>query len=462
MCEPKYDDTLKYIIRYVYNLKHWYWYSPHVYKRARLALLDSMGCAIETLAQSLDMRTLIGPVVPGTTIPNGFRLPGTTFVLDPVKGAFDLGTLICYLGHNGDYPSAEWGRASDSLGAIVAVADWLSRCYAADNTIGRPITLQDVLTAQIQACEIQRALQADNNLNKRGLDHAILSKIASTAAIARLMRLGEEQALNLLHYAWQEEHPLQTDRRAPYAGPMKGWAAGNACSRAVHLCFLAMTSRPGMPSVVTAPVLAVPEWGFGGVLADLMESEIFIRPAAEAALEIAARLEFNEREVGDIKQMTITTQYTAKDIMSKTGPLRNRTDRDQCVQYIIAVSLIKGTPIHDEDFADDSPWASDPRVDALREKIVIVEDEQVTRASPIVVELKDGAELSGFEVGFSVGRPKHSETVDFVEKKFKANMSKGGFESVTVDTIMRLAQTNGLAIHHFIDLFAKEVPYIGS
>ncbi|KAH6658757.1 MmgE/PrpD family-domain-containing protein [Truncatella angustata] len=482
MSIPKYDQLLSDVIAYVYHTEI---SSPLAYKRARVALLDSLGCAIETLAQSSEARAFIGPVVPGTKVPNGFKLPGTAFALDPVKGAFDLGALIRYLDHNDAYPGAEWGHPSDNLGAIIAVADWLSRSYAVGNATEKPITMKQVLTAQIKAYEIQGVLQIKNSFNQQGLDHTILVKVASTAVVAHLMGLSEGQALSALSHAWLDGHPLRTFRQAPNVGPRKGWAAGDACTRAVHLCFLAMAGQPGTPSVLTAS-----KWGFQDVLFRGQEIKV-PRPygtfvieyhffklvvaeghgisAAEAAVELATRLKVVERTVGDIEKMTIRTQQAAKTIIDKTGPLRNPADRDHCIQYIVAVSLMKGSFIDSEDYSDDSPWASDPRVDQLREKMVVVEDEQFTKdyhdhkvrsaANAVKIDMKTGENIPEVVVEFPIGHPKHTETLDLVKRKFEANMRQGGFKPGTVDEIINLVENDDIPIHHLIDLFEKDVRY---
>ncbi|KAI1386455.1 MmgE/PrpD family-domain-containing protein [Hypoxylon trugodes] len=477
---PIYDQILEDIIAYVYHTDI---SSPLAYKRARIALLDSLGCAVETLAQSSEARAFVGPVVPGTIVPNGFKLPGTRFVLDPVKGAFDFGALIRYLDHNDAYPGAEWGHPSDNLGAIIAVADWLSRAHAAGDAVGKAITVKEVLTAQIKAYEIQGIFQLKNAFNKHGLDHTILVKIASTAVVAHLLGLSEEQALSALSHAWMDGHPLRTFRQAPNAGPRKGWAAGDACKRAVHLCFLAKAGQPGAPSVLTAPKWGFKDTLFGGEelriprpfgsfvmeyhFFKLVVAEAHGISAAEAAVELAAILKHAGKTASDIEKMTIRTQQAAKTIIDKTGPLRNPADRDHCIQYIVAVSLIKGSFIEGEDYADDSPWASDPRVDELREKIVVVEDEQFTKdyhdqkvrsgANGLKVELKSGEDIPEIVVAFPIGHPKHPETLDLVKKKFKNNMSKGKFESVTVEEMMKLAEEDDIPVHSFIDLFEKKV-----
>lgn len=491
---PTYDQLLQDIIAYVYHADI---SSERAYERARIALLDSLGCAIETLAQSAEARAFIGPHVPGTKVPNGFKLPGTDFILDPVKGAFDLGSLIRYLDHNDAYPGAEWGHPSDNLGAIIAVADWLSRrSSTSSHGSARPgsgdgspppqttITLRDVLTAQIKAYEIQGVMQMNNAFNKRGVDHTILVKIASTAAVSHLLGLSEDQALSALSHAWQDGgHPLRAFRQAPNAGPRKGWAAGDACSRAVHLCLLAGAGQPGAPSVLTAP-----RWGFqdvvlGGGRLDiarpfgtfvieyhffkLVAAEAHGISAAEAAVQLAKRLQVMGRGVGDIDKVTIRTQQAAKTIIDKTGPLRNPADRDHCIQYIVAVSLIKGSFIIAEDYEDDGLWATDPRIDELRRKITVVEDEQFTKdyhdlkvrsgSNAIKIDMATGEYIPEIVVEFPIGHPKHPETLDLVKAKFETNMNKGGYASTAVDGIMGGVKYDDVPFHRFIDLFAKEV-----
>lgn len=493
---PTYDQLLQDIITYVYHADI---SSERAYERARIALLDSLGCAIETLAQSAEAQAIIGPIVPGTKVPNGFKLPGTKFTLDPVKGAFDLGSLIRYLDHNDAYPGAEWGHPSDNLGAIIAVADWLSRSSSSSHGQARPgggdgggdappprkiITLRDVLSAQIKAYEIQGVMQMNNAFNKRGIDHTILVKIASTAAVSHLLGLSEGQALSALSHAWQDGgQPLRAFRQAPNAGPRKGWAAGDACSRAVHLCLLAGAGQPGAPSVLTAS-----RWGFqdvvwGGERLDiarplgtfvieyhffkLVAAEAHGISAAEAAVQLAKRLQVAGRGVGDIDKITIRTQQAAKTIIDKTGSLRNPADRDHCIQYIVAVSLVKGSFIVAEDYADDSSWATDPRIDELRRKMTVVEDEQFTKdyhdlkvrsgSNAIKIDMATGEYIPEIVVEFPIGHPKHPETLDLVKAKFETNMSKGGYASTAVDGIMSAVKHDDVLFHRFIDLFAREV-----
>lgn len=483
MTHPSYDQLLQDIITYVYRTEI---KSPLAYERARVALLDSLGCAIETLAQSLEARAFIGPVVPGTIVPNGFKLPGTKFILDPIKGAFDLGSLIRYLDHNDANPGAEWGHPSDNLGAIIAVADWLSRSHAAGDACGRETTLKQVLTAQVKSYEIQGILQIKNAFNQHGLDHTILVKIASTATVAHLMGLSEDQALSALSHAWQDGHPLRTFRQAPNAGPRKGWAAGDAGARAVHLCLLARAGQPGAPSVLTAP-----RWGFQDALfsgqqlsvpkfygASVIQSHFFKLVAAEghgisaaqAAVQLSSELKAVYRTTSDIEKITIRTQQAAKTIIDKTGPLTNPADRDHCLQYIVAVSLMKGSFIESKDYLDHSPWASDPAVDQLRERMVVLEDEQFTKdyhdpkvrsgANAIKVVLRTGEIIPEIVVEFPIGHPKHAETLELVKRKFEVNMSLGDFKNETLGAIMEFAWRDDVPIHEFIDLFEKDAQHI--
>ncbi|KAF7875014.1 hypothetical protein EAF04_002186 [Stromatinia cepivora] len=471
--QPVYDKILVDIIQYVY---HTTIPSSRAYERARIALLDALGCAIETLSMSTECRAMLGPTVPGTIVPNGFHLPGTSYILDPLKGAFDMGSLIRYLDHNDAYPGAEWGHPSDNLGALLAVADWQSRARSENS-----ITLHTLLTAQIKAYEIQGVLQVANAFNKHGLDHTILVKVASTALTSYLLKLTEQQALAALSQAWQDGHPLRTFRQAPNAGPRKGWAAGDACMRAVHLNLLTMAGQPGAPSVLTAP-----EWGFRHAIMQgkdlivarpykswVMESVFFkLIPAeghaisaAEAALAISQQLRLRGLSADeDVKTVHIRTQKAAMTIVNKRGKLLNAADRDHCLQYIIAVILLKGSVIDTADYMDDSPWAQDTRVDNLREKMVVVEDEAFTRdyhdqkvrsgANAILVELGDGERLDEIVVEFPIGHPKRSDTLSLVKEKFRANMSNM-FEKREVENILQAVESDTIPVNEFMDLFTR-------
>lgn len=481
---PVYDEILVDITTYVF---HYEVKSTRAWQRARVALLDSLGCVIETLALSSECGQLIGPFVPGTDVPNGFRLPGTAYRLDPVKGAFDLASLIRYLDHNDAYPGAEWGHPSDNLGALLAVSDWLSRSYVAQPDINRdnqqpPQTLKTLLAALVKAYEIQGCFQIRNAFNQLGFDHTLLVKIASTAVTSWLLGLSESQTLAALSQAWQDGPSLRTFRQAPNTGPRKGWAAGDACMRAVHLALISRTGQPGAPTVLTNP-----RWGFyatmfGGKAFELprayaswvVESVFFkLIPAeghgisaVEAAVQIGQELSRQGLKADlDIASVDVRTQAAAFTIINKTGPLHNAADRDHCLQYMIAVVLLKGSVIETEDYGDNSPWATDPRVDALREKMTITEDAGFTRdyhdqkvrsgANGIKVYLKDGKELEEVVIEFPVGHPKRNDTLEKVRAKFRKNMSLM-FDDEKIAGMMRAVEDDDMRVCDFVDLFVKE------
>lgn len=476
-----YDQVLVDIVTYVF---HYEIKSSQAWQRARIALLDSLGCAIESLVLSSECRKLIGPFIPGTVVPHGFRLPGTSHQIDPVKGAFDMGTLIRYLDHNDAYPGAEWGHPSDNLGALLAVSDWLSRqpvVTSEQNAVKHQPTLRTLLTAQIKAYEIQGCFQIRNAFNKHGLDHTLLVKIASTALTSWLLGLSELETLAALSQAWQDGAPLRAFRQTPNTGPRKGWAAGDACMRAVHLALLTQAGQPGAPTVLTAPRWGFYETLFGGQAFDLprtygtwvMESVFFkIIPAEghgisaiEATVELVALLAQNGLQAEhDIAAVHIRTQAAALSIINKTGPLRNAADRDHCLQYMIAVVLLKGTVIETEDYSDDSPWATDGRVETLRDKITVTEDEGFTRdyhdqnvrsgSSGVTIVLKDGRKLEEVVVEFPVGHPRRKDTLDKVLAKFRKNMSLLYHED-KAEEVIKAVKSDDSKVCDFLDLFGR-------
>ena len=482
-----YDKVLQDIITYVYHFKI---DRPEAWKRARLALLDALGCAIESLHVSPECAKMIGPVVPQTIVPNGFKLPGTSHQLDPVKGAFDLGSMIRYLDHNDAYPGAEWGHPSDNIGALLSVSDWLSRSDASkigstntvdDSGSSTAITMRVLLSAQIKAYEIQGCLQELNSFNAVGLDHTALVKVASTALVAWLLGLSEDQAAAALSQAWQDGHPLRTFRQSPNAGPRKGWAAGDACMRAVHLALLTRAGQPGAPTVLTAP-----RWGLYATL--LRGKELILRreytswvtetvffklipaeahgiSAVEAALQLVKMMaEKGVSAEHDIETVRVRTQGPAYTIINKSGPLRNAADRDHCMQYIIAVVLLKGGVIETQDYLDDSPWASDERVDRLRAKIHLEEDAQFTAdyrdpkkrsgSNALTVVLKGGVEMDMVQVDFPIGHPDRADTLDHVRSKFRANMAIA-FQEEEIDAIVKAVEQDEMPVHEFVDLFYR-------
>src|ERR1700722_12501187 len=370
---PPFDQPLIDIVDYALNYKI---ESPLAYETARYCLLDTLGCGLQALDFPACTK-LLGPLVPGLTMHHGARVPGTSYRLDPVQAAFNIGTMIRWLDYNDTWLAAEWGHPSDTLGPILAVADYLTRN-------GHPLTMRDVLTAMIKAHEIQGCIALENSFNKVGLDHVVLVKVASTAVVAQMLGLPREEILNALSLAWVDGQALRTYRHAPNTGSRKSWAAGDATSRAVRLALIAKTGEMGYPSVLTAKT-----WGFYDVLfrgqpfkfqrpygSYVMEHVLFkiSFPAefhAQTAVECAMQLHpLVKDRLSEIKTITIRTHESALRIIDKRGPLNNPADRDHCIQYMIAVPLIFGR-LTAADY--ENRIASDPRIDVLREKMETVE-----------------------------------------------------------------------------------------
>jgi 2-methylcitrate dehydratase len=417
--------------------------SEEAYETARYCLMDSLGCAMLALQYPACVKHL-GPVVPGTIVPGGVRVPGTSHQLDPVKGAFDIGCAIRWLDYNDTWLAAEWGHPSDNLGAILSVADYLSRRTPVAHAPGS-LRMRDVLTAMIQAHEIQGVLALENSFNRVGLDHVILVKVASTAVAMKLLGGTKTQVIDALSHAWIDGQSLRTYRHAPNAGQRKSWAAGDATSRAVRLALMALNGEPGLPSALTAP-----KWGFQDVLfkgqalqrpraygAYVMENVLFkiafpaefhAQTAAECAIKLHPRV---KDRLDQIDRVVLTTQESAIRIISKTGPLHNPADRDHSLQYIVAIPLIFGalTADHYEDTI-----ACDPRIDALRAKMQVVEDPRYTReyleadkrsiANAVQVYFNDGTSTAKVEVEYPLGhRRRRTESIPLLVKKFEENLA---------------------------------------
>jgi 2-methylcitrate dehydratase len=411
--------------------------SKEAYDTARYCLMDSLGCAMLALQYPACVKHL-GPIVAGTVVPGGVRVPGTNFQLDPVKAAFDIGCTIRWLDYNDTWLAAEWGHPSDNLGAILAVADYLCRQ-------GKRVTIRDVLTAMIRAHEIQGVLALENSFNRVGLDHVVLVKVASTAVATQMLGGTKSQIIDALSHAWIDGQSLRTYRHAPNAGPRKSWAAGDATSRAVRLALMTLNGEPGLPSALTAA-----KWGFCDVLfkgnrlktprsygSYVMENVLFkiAFPAefhAQTAAECAIKLHpLVKDRLDQIERIVLTTQESAIRIISKTGPLHNPADRDHCLQYIVAIPLIYGalTADHYEDKV-----ARDPRIDALRDKMQAVEDARYTReyleadkrsiANAVQIFFKDGSATEKIEVEYPLGhRRRRAEGIPLLVKKFEENLA---------------------------------------
>jgi 2-methylcitrate dehydratase len=410
--------------------------SDEAYATARLCLMDSLGCAL--LALNFPACTkLLGPVVPGAMLAGGARVPGTPYELDPVQAAFCFGTMVRWLDYNDTWLAAEWGHPSDSLGAILATADWQSRRAAGAD---RPFCVRDVLTAMIQAYEIQGVLALENAFNRVGLDHVLLVRIASTAVTTRMLGGTRDQIVDALSSAWVDGGALRTYRHAPNTGSRKSWAAGDATSRAVRLALWTLAGEMGYPTALTAP-----HWGFQDSLfrgqtvklarplsSYVMENVLFkvSFPAefhAQTAVEAAIRLYPHVRDRWDqIARISIETQEPAVRIIHKTGPLRNPADRDHCLQYMVAVALLHGT-LTAEHYEAEA--AADPRIDRLRDRMEVVEQPRYSRdyldpekrsiANAVQVVFQDGSRTDRIEVEYPVGhRRRRSEAVPLLFEKF--------------------------------------------
>jgi 2-methylcitrate dehydratase len=470
---PKPDQVLVDMADYVTKYKVT---SAEAYDTARLCLMDTLGCGLEALAYPACTK-LLGPVVPGTVVPNGAKVPGTSFQLDPIQAAFNIGTIIRWLDFNDTWLAAEWGHPSDNLGGILATADWLSRGAIAAGK--PPLTIRDVLTAMIKAHEIQGVMALENSFNRVGLDHVVLVKCASTAVVAHMLGCTHDEIINALSLAWVDGQSLRTYRHAPNTGSRKSWAAGDATSRAVRLALIAKKGEMGYPSVLTAK-----GWGFYDVSfkgkpfkfqrpygSYVMEHVLFkiSFPAefhAQTAVECAMALHPQVKDrIDDIKKITIRTHESAIRIIDKKGPLANPADRDHCIQYMVAVPLIHGR-LTAADYEDDI--ARDPRIDRLRDKMQCVEVKQFTRdyldpekrsiANAITVEFKDGTKTKEVAVEYPIGhRRRRKEGIPVLEAKFATNLARR-FPAKQRNAILALCQDQkkleATPVHEFVDLFA--------
>lgn len=448
--------------------------SEEAYTTAKYVLLDTIGCGILALNYP-ECTKLLGPVVPGTNVPNGVRVPGTNNVLDPVKAAFDIGAMIRWLDYNDTWLAAEWGHPSDNLGGILAVADYISRNRIANNQEG--LLVQDVLEMMIKAHEIQGILALDNSLNRVGLDHVFFVKVATTAVVTKMLGGGEKEIQNALSNAWVDGASLRTYRHAPNTGSRKSWAAGDATSRAVNLALMAMKGEMGYPGALTTP-----EWGFQDVLfngatvslqrpldAYVMENILFkvSYPAefhAQTAAEAGVALHPVVKDrLEEIEKITITTHESAIRIIDKTGPLHNPADRDHCLQYITAVALMKGDIVA-EDYEDD--MARNPLIDALREKMVVVENEQYSKdyldpekrsiANAVQVTFTDGSMTENVAYEYPLGhRFRREESIPHIITKFKENIAThyAKKQSADIEKACLAENVAQISVVDFVDLF---------
>lgn len=437
---PAPDALLVDIAQYVANTEI---ESSEAYNTARNCLMDTIGCGLLAL-RFPECTKHMGPIVSGTTVQNGSRVPGTSHELDPITAAFNIGCMIRWLDFNDTWLAAEWGHPSDNLGGILATADYLSRVAVSQGK--EPLTMRDVLTAMIKAHEIQGVLALENSYNRVGLDHVLLVRVASTAVVTKMLGGTEEQIVDAVSQAWVDGCALRTYRHAPNAGSRKSWAAGDATSRAVRLAMITMKGEMGLPSVLTAP-----QWGYYDVLfkgesfkvnqpfnSYVMENVLFkiSFPAefhSQTAVEAAVTLHEQVKDrIDQIEKIEVTTHESAIRIISKVGDLANPADRDHCLQYMIAVPLIYGDLIAEH--YEDSFHHADPRIDLLREKMEIIEDPRYSEeylesdkrsiANAIQIHFSDGTSTEKIEVEYPIGhRRRREEGIPVLEQKFLRNLN---------------------------------------
>ena len=451
--------------------------SSEAYDTARNCLMDTLGCGLLAL-RFPECTKHLGPIVPGTSVRDGARVPGTSHELDPVKAAWDIGCIIRWLDYNDTWLAAEWGHPSDNLGGILATADYLSRLAVSQGK--QPLTMRDVLTAMIKAHEIQGVLALENSYNRVGLDHVLLVRVASTAVVTKMLGGTKDQIIDAVSQAWVDGCSLRTYRHAPNAGSRKSWAAGDATSRGVRLAMMTMKGEMGIPTVLSAPT-----WGYYDVLfkgdkfkfqrdygSYVMENVLFkiSFPAefhAQTAAEAAVRLhpEIKNR-LDEIEKIQVTTHESAIRIISKVGPMANPADRDHCLQYMIAVPLIHGDLVA-EHYENDF-HLSDPRIDELRDKMDVIEDKRYSAeyhdpekrsiANALQVFFKDGSSTEKVEVEYPIGhRRRRGDGIPLLEKKFSSNLQTR-FPSWKSEKIMELClnpdKLEAKPVNEFMDLLA--------
>ena len=473
--QQEFDKVISDIVDYVteYPIT-----SELAYETAYYCFLDTLGCGMESLEYPA-CKKLLGPIVPGTLVPNGAKVPGTQFQLDPVQAAFNIGAMIRWLDFNDTWLAAEWGHPSDNLGGILAVADWLSREAIAKGKA--PLTIKHVLTAMIKAHEIQGCIALENAFNKVGLDHVILVKVASTAVVAHMLGLNREEILNAVSLAWIDGHSLRTYRHAPNTGSRKSWAAGDATSRAVRLALMAQKGEMGYPSALTAKT-----WGFYDVLFNgqafrfqrtygsyVMENVLFkiafpaefhAQTAVEAALQLHDQLKSLGKSAEDIESVSIRTHEACIRIIDKQGPLNNPADRDHCIQYMVAVPLIFGR-LTAADYEDNI--AHDPRIDTLRSKIVCREEPSFTQdyhdpdkrsiANGLTIKLKDGQVFDELLIEYPVGhKRRRQEGTPLLLKKYRTNLARQFPETQQLRILAASLDKpllEAMPVNEFMDLF---------
>ncbi|KAF2237818.1 2-methylcitrate dehydratase [Viridothelium virens] len=479
--DPEITDMASYIHNYKID-------SELAFDTARYVFLDTLGCGLKAL-EFPQCTKLLGPVVPGTIVPNGTCVPGTPYQLDPVLGAFNIGAMIRWLDFNDCWLAAEWGHPSDNLGAILAVADWVSRTNRAGAQKlgnGKIFTVRDVLEGMIKAHEIQGCLALENSFNKVGLDHVVLVKVASTAVVSGMLGLSEGQTRDAISQAWCDGQSMRTYRHSPNTMSRKSWAAGDACEKAVNLCLKVLKGEGGMATVLSAPV-----WGFydvnfkGGNFkfqrpygSYVMENVLFkvsypaefhSQTAIEAAKRINAKLQQMGKTAEDIDIVTNRTHEACIRIIDKQlKPMDNFADRDHCVQYMVATMLVFNR-LEATDYTDGSEAATSPLLESLRKRITCVEDPQYTKdyhdpekrtiANALTVKLKDGTTLEEEVVEAPLGHKlRREEAKPEIMAKYERHV-KPHFDSERVQKLLELAADKAglenMEVDKYVDLYRK-------
>ncbi len=482
---PDYDQVIQDIADYVMNYTVT---SDDALDTARNCLMDTLGCGLLAL-RFPECTKHLGPIVEGTIVPNGSRVPGTQLRLDPVKAAWDIGCIVRWLDYNDTWLAAEWGHPSDNMGAILAVADYMSQQHVADGY--EPLTMRYVLESMIMAYEIQGVLSLENSFNRVGLCHVLLVRVASTAVVTRMMGGDRDAIMAAISQAWVDGSALRTYRHAPNAGSRKSWAAGDATSRAVRLADMTMRGEMGVPGALTAP-----QWGFYDVSfnktnADqrikstedrefkfqreygcyVMENILFkisfpaefhAQTAVEAAIKLYPEVKYR---LNDIERIVLTTHESAIRIISKVGPLANAADRDHCLQYMVAVPLIFGNL--QAEFYEDAFHLGNPLIDELRQKMEIVESERYSAeynepdkrsiANAIQIFFSDGTSTEEVAVEYPLGhRSRREEGIPLLEKKFHNNLATR-FPIKRCQVIFDLCKDQEALeetpVHEFMDMF---------
>ncbi len=472
---PEFDQVIQAITDYVMNYD--VTQSDEAMQTARYCWMDTIGCGLFALNYPACSK-MLGPIVPGAGMTNGARVPGTSYELDPVRAAWNIGAMVRWLDFNDTWLAAEWGHPSDNLGAILALADYQSRQRIARGE--QPLTMKDVLIAMVQAHEVQGVIALENCFNRVGLDHVMLVRIASAAVAARMLGCSREEIMNAVSHAWLDGSSLRSYRHAPNTGSRKSWAAGDASSRGLFLALMAERGEMGYPSAITAKT-----WGFQDVLFNgnelvfkqpyqtyVMENILFkiSFPAefhAQTAVEAAITLHNTMIEMGktidDIQTISIETQESADRIINKTGPLDNPADRDHCLQYMVAVALLKGG-LTAADYEDDV--ASDPRIDQLRDIMSVKQNERFTReyleadkraiGNAIHISFKDGRTINE-SVDYPVGhRRRRDQGIPLLIEKFERAL-RGRISSKKSDRILQICDDQSsfenFRVNDMMDLF---------